>query len=376
MSTLAARRRRPVDFWPGFVDALSALLMVLVFLLMVFTVGQFVLSDALSGRDKALARLNAELAELAEVLSMERAAKAAALLQVGELSASLSSTSAERDALRLRLDETAAALTQTQAQLESSQGEVARLSTDIAALSELKRQLEAEIAARLAELETTRDKLTVQTELSAKSAAQVELLNRQMAALRQQLDEISAALELQRAASLAKDQQIENLGRQLNLALADKVNELARYRSNFFGKLREILGNRDDIVIVGDRFVVPSELLFPSGSADLQPAGKLQLDRLAQTLREVVAEIPSDIDWVLRIDGHTDKRPINTARFPSNWELSSARAIAIVKHLVTAGIPARHLAANGFGEFHPLDPGDSEAALARNRRIEIQLTNR
>ena len=376
MSTLAARRRRPVDFWPGFVDALSALLMVLVFLLMVFTVGQFVLSDALSGRDKALARLNAELAELAEVLSMERAAKAAALLQVGELSASLASTSAERDSLRLRLDETAAALTQTQAQLESSQGEVARLSTDIAALSELKRQLEAEIAARLAELETARDKLTVQTELSAKSAAQVELLNRQMAALRQQLDEISAALELQRAASLAKDQQIENLGRQLNLALADKVNELARYRSNFFGKLREILGNRDDIVIVGDRFVVPSELLFPSGSAELQPAGKLQLDRLAQTLREVVAEIPSDIDWVLRIDGHTDKRPISTARFPSNWELSSARAIAIVKHLVTAGIPARHLAANGFGEFHPLDPGDSEAALARNRRIEIQLTNR
>jgi chemotaxis protein MotB len=376
MSTLAARRRRPVDFWPGFVDALSALLMVLVFLLMVFTVGQFVLSDALSGRDKALERLNAELAELAEVLSMERAAKAAALLQVGELSASLASTSAERDSLRLRLDETAAALTQTQAQLESSQGEVAKLSSDIAALSELKRQLEAEIATRLAELESTRDKLTVQTELSAKSAAQVELLNRQMAALRQQLDEISAALELQRAASLAKDQQIEDLGRQLNLALADKVNELARYRSNFFGKLREILGNRDDIVIVGDRFVVPSELLFPSGSADLQPAGKLQLDRLAQTLREVVAEIPSDIDWVLRIDGHTDKRPISTARFPSNWELSSARAIAIVKHLVTAGIPARHLAANGFGEFHPLDPGDSEAALARNRRIEIQLTNR
>jgi chemotaxis protein MotB len=376
MSTLAARRRRPVDFWPGFVDALSALLMVLVFLLMVFTVGQFVLSDALSGRDKALERLNAELAELAEVLSMERAAKAAALLQVGELSASLASTSAERDALRLRLDETAAALTQAQAQLESSQGEVARLSTDIAALSELKRQLEAEIAARLAELETTRDKLTVQTELSAKSAAQVELLNRQMAALRQQLDEISAALELQRAASVAKDRQIADLGRQLNLALADKVNELARYRSNFFGKLRQILGNRDDIVIVGDRFVVPSELLFPSGSDELQPAGKLQLDRLAQTLREVVAEIPSDIDWVLRIDGHTDKRPISTVRFPSNWELSSARAIAIVKHLVTAGIPARHLAANGFGEFHPLQPGDSEAALARNRRIEIQLTNR
>lgn len=376
MSSLAARRRRPVDFWPGFVDALSALLMVLVFLLMVFTVGQFVLSDALSGRDKALERLNAELAQLADVLSMERAAKASALRQVDELSASLASTSAERDALRLRLDETAAALTQTQAQLESSQDEATRLAADVAALSALKQQLESEIATRLAELETTRDKLSVQTELSAKSAAQVELLNRQMAALRQQLDEIAAALELQRAAAKAKDLQIEDLGRQLNLALADRVNELARYRSDFFGKLRQILGERDDIVIVGDRFVVPSELLFPSGSDALQPAGKLQLDRLAQTLREVTAEIPSDIDWVLRIDGHTDRQPINTPRFPSNWELSSARAIAIVKYLVTAGIPPKHLAANGFGQFQPLDPGDSEAALARNRRIEIQLTNR
>lgn len=376
MSSLAARRRRPVDFWPGFVDALSALLMVLVFLLMVFTVGQFVLSDALSGRDQALQRLNAELAQLAQVLAMEQSAKTQALRQVDELSASLASTSSERDALRLRLDQTAAALTQSQAQLESSQAQAARLSADIAALSELKKQLESEIATRLAELESTRDKLAAQTELSAKSAAQVELLNRQMAALRQQLDEISAALALQRAASETKDLQIEDLGRQLNLALAERVNELTRYRSNFFGKLREILGNREDIQIVGDRFVVPSELLFPSASDVLQPAGKLQLDHLAQTLREVTAEIPSDIEWVLRIDGHTDKQPINTARFPSNWELSSARAIAIVKYLVTAGIPAKHLAANGFGEFQPLDPGSSEAALARNRRIEIQLTNR
>ena len=376
MSTLAARRRRSIDFWPGFVDALSALLMVLVFLLMVFTIGQFVLSDALSGRDKALARLSAELAELADVLSMERAAKARALENVGELSASLAAASTERDGLRLRLDETSASLTQAAAQLESREADIARLSSDIAALAELKRQLEGEIASRLAELESTREKLVVQTDLGARSAAQVELLNRQLAALRSQLDEITAALELQRANTRAKDLQIADLGRQLNLALADKVNQLARYRSDFFGKLREILGNRSDIVIVGDRFVVPSELLFPSGSDALQPGASHQLDLLASTLREVTAEIPSDIDWVLRIDGHTDRRPINTSRFPSNWELSAARAIAIVKHLVAAGIPAHRLAANGFGEFQPLERGESEAALARNRRIEIQLTNR
>lgn len=376
MSMLAARRRRGVDFWPGFVDALSSLLMVLVFVLLIFTIGQFVLSDALSGRDKALAQLNAELAALAKSLSMEQQARVTALERIEELSASLASTSGERDALRLNLDQTTQSLSQAQAQLEASSNEVAKLTADISALAELKRQLESEIATRLAELEDTREKLAAQTELSAKSAAQVELLNRQMAALREQLDELSASLELARAQGKAKDLRIEELGRELNLALANKVNELQRYRSDFFGKLRAVLGNRSDIQVVGDRFVVPSELLFASGTDELTPAARVQLDQLAATLREVSAEIPSDLDWVLRIDGHTDKRPISTPRFPSNWELSSARAIAIVKYLVVQGIPPRRLAANGFGEFRPLDPDDTEAAYAINRRIEIQLTNR
>ncbi len=376
MSALASRRRRGVDYWPGFVDALSALLMVFVFLLMIFAIGQFVLADAISGRDQALSKLNAELAALASSLSMEKSAKVQALTQVEELSVSLASSQSQTQSLQLRLDETATLLSQTQAQLEGSQEEAARLTADINALAELKRQLESEIATRLAEVETTRDKLTVQTDLSAKSAAQVELLNRQMAALRQQLDEISASLELAKATSKAKEMQIEDLGRQLNLALANKVNQLARYRSDFFGKLREVLGNRDDIVIVGDRFVVPAGLLFPSGSDQLGDGGRLQLDQIANTLREVTAQVPADIDWVLRIDGHTDRQPINSARFPSNWELSSARAIAIVKHLIAAGIPPQRLAANGFGEFQPLERGSDPAALARNRRIEIQLTNR
>jgi len=376
MSTLASRRRRTVDFWPGFVDALSSLLMVLVFVLMIFTIGQFVLTDALSGRDKALAALNIELAQLAQSLSMERAAKLKADSSMKELSASLASTSGERDSLRLSLDQTSATLTQTQAQLEGSETEVARLVADVNALAELKRQLESEIASRLAEIEENQSKLAVQTELSAKTAAQVELLNRQVATLRTQLSELAASLDLARAQSKAKDVRIDQLGKQLNLALANKVNELQRYRSDFFGRLREVLGNRADIQIVGDRFVVPSELLFASGTDELTPGAQAQLDQLAQTLLEVTAEIPKEIDWVLRIDGHTDKRPINTARFPSNWELSTARAIAIVKHLVVSGIQAKRLAANGFGEFRPLDPGESPAAYAINRRIEIQLTNR
>ena len=374
--TSLARRRRGIDFWPGFVDALSSLLMVLVFMLLIFTIGQFVLSDALSGRDRALAQLNAELAQLAKTLSMEQDAKAVAMKQVDELSATLATASGERDALRLSLDTTQAALTQAQARGEEDQAQIARLSADISALEELKRQLEAEIAAQLGALDEEREKLAAQTELSAKSAAQVELLNRQVAALRLQLEEIAASLDLARAQGKAKDVRIEELGKELNLALAQRVNELQRYRSDFFGKLREVLGGRSDIQIVGDRFVVPSELLFASGTDELTPVARQQLDSLATTLNEVASEIPSDVDWVLRIDGHTDRRPIATGRFPSNWELSSARAIAIVKYLVTRGVPANRLSANGFGEFRPLDPGDSEAAYAINRRIEIQLTNR
>ena len=371
-----ARRRRGIDFWPGFVDALSSLLMVLVFMLLIFTIGQFVLSDALSGRDRALAQLNAELAQLAKTLSMEQDAKAVAMKQVDELSATLATASGERDALRLSLDTTQAALTQAQARGEEDQAQIARLSADISALDELKRQLEAEIAAQLGALDEEREKLAAQTELSAKSAAQVELLNRQVAALRLQLEEIAASLDLARAQGKAKDVRIEELGKELNLALAQRVNELQRYRSDFFGKLREVLGGRSDIQVVGDRFVVPSELLFASGTDELTPVARQQLDSLATTLSEVASEIPSDVDWVLRIDGHTDRRPIATGRFPSNWELSSARAIAIVKYLVTRGVPANRLSANGFGEFRPLDPGDNEAAYAINRRIEIQLTNR
>ena len=374
--SLVSHRRRGIDFWPGFVDALSSLLMVLIFMLLIFTIGQFVLSDALSGRDKALAQLNAELAQLAKTLSMEQSAKVTALSRIEELSASLSSTNAERDALRLNLDQASSELTRLSAKGEQDQAELARLAADLNALAELKKQLESEIAARLAELETEREKLTVQTDLSAKSAAQVELLNRQMAALREQLSEITAALELAKTQTRAKDLRIEELGKELNLALAQKVGELQRYRSNFFGKLREVLGNRADIQIVGDRFVVPSELLFASGTDELTPLARTQLDSLASTLNEVASEIPNDIDWVLRIDGHTDKRPIATARFPSNWELSSARAIAIVKYLVTKGVPAKRLSANGFGQFQPLDPADNETAHAVNRRIEIQLTNR
>jgi chemotaxis protein MotB len=357
-----ARRRRSFDIWPGFVDALSSLIMVMVFVLLLFAIGQFVLSQTLAGKNQALADLNAQIAQLAKTLSLAQDSNRTLDAKVRELAASLGTATDERDAAK--------------AQLDAAQAESARLSADIAALAELKKQLEQQVASLSGQLDQSKKDLVEATDLNARSAAQVELLNRQLAAVREQLARLSAALDVANAKAKDKDRKIADLGAQLNLALANKVSQLERYRSEFFGKLREALGNRPDIRIVGDRFVVPTDILFDSGSADLNPDAQANLGKLARTLNEVAAEIPSSLDWVLRIDGHTDRRPIHTAEFPSNWELSTARAVAIVKYLVVQGIPAAHLSANGFGQFQPLDPADTPEAYAKNRRIEIQLTNR
>ena len=350
-----ARRRRTLDIWPGFVDALSSLILVMVFVLLLFAIGQFVLSQTIVGKNQALAELNAQIAQLSKTLSLAEGAKSALEAKSKELSASLGAANSERDALS---------------------AEAAKLNADIAALSELKAQLEQQVASLSGQLDTSKKDLVAATDLNAKSAAQVELLNRQLAAVREQLNKLSAALELANANIKDKDIKLADLGAQLNLALASKVNQLEKYRSEFFGKLREVLGTRSDIRVIGDRFVVPTDILFDTGSADLSPTAQASLSKLAQTLNEVAAEIPSGLDWVVRIDGHTDKRAIHTDQFPSNWELSTARAVAIVKYLVVQGIPAHRLSANGFGQFQPLDPADTEGAYAKNRRIELQLTNR
>lgn len=364
-----SRRRRPLDFWPGFVDALASLLMVMVFVILIFVIGQFVLADAVSGRDRALTRLNAELAALAQALSLEQSARERADARIGELSASLASATRERDALALDLQG-------AQAALDAQRTEAARLGADIAALQRLKAELEAEAARLASALDTSERGLKEQTELSAQAIAQVELLNRQLAAVRTQLEQLNNALAAAEAAARDKDLRIEELGRELNLALAARVQELARYRSEFFGRLQAVLGKRKDIQIVGDRFVFSSEVLFPTASDEVSAEGLVQLTRLAETLKTLAAEIPADLPWVLQVDGHTDRRPIATARFPSNWELSTARALAIVKFLRTQGIAPQRLAATGYGEFHPLDVRSSDEALARNRRIELKLTSR
>ncbi|HYE52287.1 MAG TPA: peptidoglycan -binding protein [Azospirillaceae bacterium] len=351
---MAGRRgvRAGVDIWPGWVDALSSLVMVIVFLLMVFVLSQFYLSNALQGRDRQLAQLNARISELADLLAMERGGAEALRADVARLTEQLRASLAAREDLQARLD----AVGQ----------ERDALSARIAALGDEAGRRQAELQAQLTE----------EQRLSAEARREVELLNQQLAALREQLAQLAATLDASEQKAREQEAQIADLGRRLNAALAGKVAELIRYRSEFFGRLREVLGDRPDIRIVGDRFVFQSEVLFESGSADLGDAGKSQLASLATTLKEVSARFPADLNWILRVDGHTDVVPMKSARFPSNWELSTARATSVVQFLISQGIAPERLAATGFGEFQPLEQGSAADVLARNRRIEIKLDQR
>ncbi len=386
---LASRRRRSVDIWPGFVDALAALLMVVIFVLLLFSLGQFLLTDALVGRDAALDRMRSQIAGLTEVLALERKEKSDLQGRLASLSGELEATLKSRDALQERLSgmtlqaqETAAQLEQTAAQLERRQADLVlargRITENEQALQQQREAiagLEGERERLQSSLETSREETAQQQELVAQAQTRATELNAQIAALNEQLARLNQALEASEAKLQEKDVQIEDLGQRLNVALAQKVEELASYRSEFFGKLREALKDHPDIRIEGDRFVLPSEVLFSSASADLDKRGAREIATVARTLKEITAQIPGDVDWVLRVDGHTDRRPIRKA-FASNWELSSARAISIVKYMIGQGIPAENLVAAGFAHYHPLDPGDSAEAYRRNRRIELKLTSR
>jgi chemotaxis protein MotB len=316
-----------MNYWPGFVDALSTLLLVFTFLLSVFVFAQYFLSRDVGGKDAALARLNKEIEELTSILALERGGKQDAQQSLAALTATLESTRKERDALA-------------------------------------------------AGAGTAAENLEAEKLISAKAQAHLELLNQQIAALRRQLAAVQDALAAQEVKEKENQERIADLGSRLNVALAQKVQELARYRSDFFGRLREILADRPDVKVVGDRFVLPSEVLFVTGQASLTPEGTAEIDKIAAALSEVSKEIPPEIAWVLRVDGHTDKRPISSPQFKSNWELSAARAIAVVQYLIGKGFSPQHLLAGAFGEFQPIDEGDSEEALRRNRRIELKITER
>jgi chemotaxis protein MotB len=485
-----SRRRRGTspEIWPGFVDVLSTLLLVMIFLLVVYMLAQYFLQRAVSEKSEALTELDHQVAELADLLSLERQANSDMRINISQLSFELQSSLTDRDALtlaltraedetdtlRLRLrDMTAEAqialaeateaggkISQALLRVEAGEqtirvmlGDIEQLRRDIEMLQTVRSELEGKVvrlAAALRASEGEADQLTAtlveseaareeiesararleaafsaardrSSELLAKlsdesertALAQQELgerdirlrelqdlyllsenqlvttrdlsqrqfdrlgvLNRQVLALRLQLSRIEAALDASETASAEQNVVIADLGRRLNLALAAKVEELAEYRSEFFGRLRQVLAGRQGFTIIGDRFVFQSEVLFGSGSADLGAAGKVGLHTFANVLKDVMTRIPKDLPWILQVDGHTDRIPIQTPRFPTNWELSSARAIEVVNYLVSEGIPPERLSATGYGEFQPIDTRDDEIAYRRNRRIELKLTQR
>jgi chemotaxis protein MotB len=335
MALSRARRDSGMNYWPGFVDALSTLVLSVIFLLTVFMVAEFFLSQEVEGKDTALGRLNAQIARLSQLLSLEQTGKASLEDEVAKLRASLSAAEGERDRLR----SAAAAGTNS----ASDQG----------------------------------TQLDLQKDANARAIAQIANLNEQIGALRRQIAALEEALNASEKKETDAQLRITDLGQRLNVALAQRVQELSRYQSDFFGKLRDILGNRPDIRVVGDRFVFQSEVFFDTGSAVLRPEGKIELDKLASAVIDLEKKIPPGINWVLRVDGHTDIKPVNpTSQIKSNWDLSADRAISVVQYLISKGVPPDRLAAAGFGEYQPIDPGTSDEALAHNRRIELKLTER
>ena len=438
---LGSRRRvaTVVNVWPGYVDALSALLMLIIFMLLIFTVAQVFLAETVSSRDAELDRLNVKLSEISDALQVQRSTNQSLSERLSILRNQYTQGQFFQDALKEQIAELERIVTADKQTISIQLSELAQLAHDIIALRQVRKDLEDDVASlastlknkdqnieqleteldnRLAQIGTLRDNskslqaklasqetmtmlaqqdiekkefliqdlvaivgegkeaLEKEKKLSASAYADVKNLSQQIDTLKNKLSSISRALQLEEQKTAGQETELANLGERLNTLLAERVNELEQYRSDFFGRLRQVLVKSPDIRIEGDRFLLPSALFFASASATLGEQGKQELNKLAQTLKEISVAIPSDISWILRVDGHTDQLPINTPRFPSNWELSSARAVAVVRYLAEQGIPPKRMTAAGFGEFHPVDQGQSEAAYQRNRRIELKLTRR
>jgi chemotaxis protein MotB len=438
---LGSRRRTAtaVNVWPGYVDALSALLMLVIFMLLIFTVAQVFLAQTLSSRESELDLLNDKLAEISNALQVQRITNQTLSEKLSVLRNQYAQGEFFQNMLKEKVAELEKIVTADKEAISIQLSELAQLEHDIVALRQVRKDLENNVASlastlkiqdrnieqletglenRLALIGTLRDNsqalqaklasqqnmtmlaqkdiekkefliqdlvaivgegkeaLRDEKKLSASAYVDVKNLSAQIDALKNKLNSISSALRLEEKKTASQETQMANLGQRLNTLLAERVNELEQYRSDFFGRLRQVLVKSPDIRIEGDRFLLPSALFFASASATLGERGKQELNKLAQTLNEVSVAIPGDINWILRIDGHTDQLPISTLRFPSNWELSTARAVSVVRYLTEQGIAPKRMTAAGFGEFHPVDPGRSEAAYQRNRRIELKLTER
>jgi chemotaxis protein MotB len=416
---------RSESIWPGYVDVLSALLMVVIFVLLIFTLSQFVLSHILTSQSNELEDLHLRIDEISKLLGIERETNQQMSSRIAALASQVDSLTGEKSRLAGEIEYLQERRVEDREKMEADLRTIASLQQDIQALRTLRQELESKISQAAAALDserlltaTLRDRSKVlearlaaeeektllaqgdieqrdiriqalsalvgeqqealdnQRSLTADARAEVALLNSKILQLREQLTEIATALKQSELTRAAQEEQIEDLGSRLNIELARRVTALEKYRSEFFGRLRTILADNPLIRIEGDRFLLQSELLFSSGMAELSEQGKGELQDLAVALKEILPAIPDDLQWILRVDGHTDRVPISTARFSSNWELSSARALSVVRYLAGQGIPEGNMAAAGFGKFHPIDPADTPEAYRKNRRIEIKLTSR
>ena len=414
-----------VSIWPGYVDVLSALIMIIIFVLLIFTLSQFILSNILTDQSSELQDLHSQIAEISELLGLERQQNEEMNSRIAALSTEIDNLIIDKTDLQSEVDYLNEKRVEDHEEMEFQLKTIASLQQDISALRQLRQQLEDEISAALAALDreqtltaSLRDRskalearladeqertvlaqkdieqrdiriqalsaligeqqqaLEEQRSLTADARAEVALLTQKINQLREQLGEIAEALRISELDREQQKEQIEDLGERLNIELARRVNDLERYRSEFFGRLREILGDNPMIRVEGDRFLLQAELLFASGDAELSDQGKEELDGLAEVLNEIIPAIPSDLQWILRVDGHTDKVPISSGRYPSNWELSTDRAVSVVRYLASRGIPEERMAATGFSKFHPIDPAETNEAYRKNRRIEIKLTSR
>ncbi len=425
MASNSRHSRESFSIWPGYVDVLSALIMIIIFVLLIFTLSQFILSTILSDQNSELKDLHLRIAEISGLLGLEQETNAAMTEKIAILSAEIETLTVDRSTLQGEVESLTEKRIEDREIIEVHLRTIASLQQDIQSLQALRQELESQIETAAAALsqeqgltQSLRDRskalearladeeektllaqndieqrdiriqalsaligeqqqaLEDQRSLTADAQAEIALLSQKIKLLSRQLAEIGTALKLSELEREDQKEQLSDLGKRLNIELARRVNDLERYRSEFFGRLREIVADNPMVRVEGDRFLLQAELLFPSGTADLTDQGKSELQGLAGVLREISLGIPEDLQWILRVDGHTDRVPISTGRYPSNWELSTARAVSVVRYLASQGIPEERMAATGFSKFHPIDPADSVEAYRRNRRIEIKLTSR
>lgn len=378
---MALRRRSDngLEAWPGYVDALSTLLMVTIFVLLVFVLAEAFLSSALTGSNNTIDQLRSQIAQLSSALSMEKSNSASLSQELAALNAQLAQVKSANSALATQLtaaNGSIASLKTAQASLQEQLSDAeTQAKSSQARIADLQSQL-AQSGGMQDQLAQAKSNLAKQTQVSQSELNEVDLLNQQLAALRMQMAMLAQALDAAQAADKKDHVQIVDLGKQLNEALARKVEQLQQYRSEFFGTLRSILANEPNIKIVGDRFVFESDVLFPVDQATLTPAGKAEIAGVADAIKKIAPKIPPKLNWVLSVDGYADAQPITGGPYRSNFDLSAARALSVLHLLVQDGVPANRLVATANGSANPIAAGNTAADYAQNRRIEFRLTSR